>query len=352
LKWKLTLNFFGERAWVSRHVVPIDRDCTPAIEIPLIWKSAMVEMKYDMMLVTGRASRDFAAQVAKKLNTELGKVEIFNFSDGEIFAKYDENIRGRDLFIIQSTIPPADNLMELLILIDAAKRSSAYRITAVIPYFGYARQDRKDQPRVPITAKLAANLLTTAGVDRILTMDLHSPQIQGFFDIPVDHLYSSAVLTEHWRKILKPDSVIVSPDIGGVKLARAYARRLNADFAIIDKRRPKANNVEIMNIIGDIEGRDVLMIDDMIDTAGTLTHAAVALKEAGANTIYAACTHPIFSGDAIEKIMDSPIVKITATDTIPMRASCEKLEVVSVTHVFAEAIARIHKAESISVLFH
>ena len=306
----------------------------------------------EIMLVSGRANHSFSENVAKRLNISLGKVEITNFSDGEIFAKYDENVRGKDLFIVQPTIPPADNLMELLILIDAAKRSSAYRITAVIPYYGYARQDRKDQPRVPITAKLTANLLTNAGVDRILTMDLHSAQIQGFFDIPLDHLYSSAVLTEYWRKELKPGSVIVSPDMGGVKLARAYAKRLDADFAIIDKRRPKANDVEIMNIIGDVDGRDVLMIDDMIDTAGTLTMAATALKAQGAKNIFAACTHPILSGTAIDKIMASPIKKIVATDTIPMRAPCEKIEVVSVAHIFSEAIARIHKAESISVLFH
>ncbi len=306
----------------------------------------------EIMLVSGRANHSFSENVAKRLNISLGKVEITNFSDGEIFAKYDENVRGKDLFIVQPTIPPADNLMELLILIDAAKRSSAYRITAVIPYYGYARQDRKDQPRVPITAKLTANLLTNAGVDRILTMDLHSAQIQGFFDIPLDHLYSSAVLTEYWRKELKPGSVIVSPDMGGVKLARAYAKRLDADFAIIDKRRPKANDVEIMNIIGDVDGRDVLMIDDMIDTAGTLTQAASALKAQGAKNIFAACTHPILSGTAIDKIMASPIKKIVATDTIPMRAPCEKIEVVSVAHIFSEAIARIHKAESISVLFH
>jgi ribose-phosphate pyrophosphokinase len=306
----------------------------------------------EIMLVSGRANHSFSEKVAKRLNIGLGRVEISNFSDGEIFAKYDENVRGKDLFIVQPTIPPADNLMELLILIDAAKRSSAYRITAVVPYYGYARQDRKDQPRVPITAKLTANLLTNAGVDRILTMDLHSAQIQGFFDIPLDHLYSSAVLTEYWRKELKPGSVIVSPDMGGVKLARAYAKRLDADFAIIDKRRPKANDVEIMNIIGDVDGRDVLMIDDMIDTAGTLTMAATALKAQGAKNIFAACTHPILSGTAIDKIMASPIKKIVATDTIPMRAPCEKIEVVSVAHIFAEAIARIHKAESISVLFH
>lgn len=311
----------------------------------------MVETK-EIMVVSGRAHQTFSEKIAGKLGVGLGKVEIVNFSDGEIFAKYDENVRGKDLFIVQPTLPPADNLMELLILIDAAKRSSAYRITAVIPYFGYARQDRKDQPRVPITAKLAANLLTTAGVDRILTMDLHSAQIQGFFDIPLDHLYSSVVLAEYWKKNLKPGSIVVSPDVGGVKLARAYAKRLSADFAIIDKRRPTANNVEIMNIIGDVENKDVLMIDDMIDTAGTLTHAAEALKKAGAREIYAACTHPILSGKAIERLVNSPISKVLATDTIPIRQSCDKIEVVTVSHIFAEAIARIHNAESISVLFN
>ncbi|MBX7151797.1 ribose-phosphate pyrophosphokinase [bacterium] len=304
------------------------------------------------MLVAGRSNRPFAEEVARQMGVSLAEVEIYNFSDGEIFAKYVENIRGKDLFIIQPTFPPADNLMELLILIDAAKRASAYRVTAVIPYFGYARQDRKDQPRVPITAKLTADLISTAGVDRLLTMDLHSAQIQGFFNVPLDHLYSSPVLTEYWKTKLSSGAVVVSPDVGGVKLARAYAKRLNADFAIIDKRRPRANDVEIMNIIGEVEGRDILLIDDMIDTAGTLTQAATALKNNGARHIYAACTHPILSGSAIEKIMASPIEKITVTDTIPLRHTCEKVEVITVTHVFSEAIARIHKAESISVLFN
>ncbi len=312
----------------------------------------MVDPTTSFTVVAGRSNHGFAEAVASHLGTTLAQVEIYNFSDGEIFAKYVENIRGHDLFIIQPTFPPADNLMELLILIDAAKRASAHRITAVIPYFGYARQDRKDQPRVPITAKLTANLLITAGVDRILTMDLHSPQIQGFFDIPLDHLYSSPVLTEHWKKQLTSDAVIVSPDVGGVKLARAYAKRLHADFAIIDKRRPRANSVEVMNIIGDVEGRDVLMIDDMIDTAGTLTQAAQALKDNGARDIYAACTHALLSGKAIERIMESPIKRVTVTDTIPLRHVCEKIEVVTVSHIFADAMQRIHKAESISVLFH
>lgn len=312
----------------------------------------MVEFNNKIMLVAGRSNRPFAEEVARQMGVSLAEVEIYNFSDGEIFAKYVENIRGKDLFIIQPTFPPADNLMELLILIDAAKRASAYRVTAVIPYFGYARQDRKDQPRVPITAKLTADLISTAGVDRLLTMDLHSAQIQGFFNVPLDHLYSSPVLTEYWKTKLSSGAVVVSPDVGGVKLARAYAKRLNADFAIIDKRRPRANDVEIMNIIGEVEGRDILLIDDMIDTAGTLTQAASALKNNGARHIYAACTHPILSGSAIEKIMASPIEKITVTDTIPLRHTCEKVEVITVTHVFSEAIARIHKAESISVLFN
>lgn len=312
----------------------------------------MVEFNNKIMLVAGRSNRPFAEEVARQMGVSLAEVEIYNFSDGEIFAKYVENIRGKDLFIIQPTFPPADNLMELLILIDAAKRASAYRVTAVIPYFGYARQDRKDQPRVPITAKLTADLISTAGVDRLLTMDLHSAQIQGFFNVPLDHLYSSPVLTEYWKTKLSSGAVVVSPDVGGVKLARAYAKRLNADFAIIDKRRPRANDVEIMNIIGEVEGRDILLIDDMIDTAGTLTQAATALKNNGARHIYAACTHPILSGSAIEKIMASPIEKITVTDTIPLRHTCEKVEVITVTHVFSEAIARIHKAESISVLFN
>ncbi len=312
----------------------------------------MVDVMNSMMVVAGRSNHAFAELVVQQMGTSLAETEIYNFSDGEIFAKYVENIRGRDLFIIQSTFPPADHLMELLILIDAAKRASAHRITAVIPYFGYARQDRKDQPRVPVTAKLAANLLVTAGVDRILTMDLHSPQIQGFFDIPVDHLYSSPVLTDFWKGILSENAVVVSPDVGGVKLARAYAKRLHADFAIIDKRRPRANDVEIMNIIGEVDGRDVLMIDDMIDTAGTLTQAASALKKNGAKAIYAACTHPLLSGKAIERIMESAIEKVVVTDTVPLRQTCSKIHVVSVAHLFADAIERIHKAESISVLFH
>lgn len=242
--------------------------------------------------------------------------------------------------------------MELLIMIDAAKRASASRITAVIPYFGYARQDRKDQPRVSITAKLIANLLTTAGADRILTMDLHAPQIQGFFDIPVDHLYSSLVLINHFKQMKIENLVVASPDVGGVKLARSYAKHLETDLVIADKRRPKPNEAEIMNVIGDVSGKNVLLIDDMIDTAGTIVQAANAMRENGALKIYAACTHPILSGNAVERIENSAIEKIIATDTVVTNhAYCSKLETVSVAQLFAEAIKRIYDDSSVSSLF-
>lgn len=316
----------------------------------------MVDPTTSFTVVAGRSNHGFAEAVASHLGTTLAQVEIYNFSDGEIFAKYVENIRGHDLFIIQPTFPPADNLMELLILIDAAKRASAHRITAVIPYFGYARQDRKDQPRVPITAKLTANLLITAGVDRILTMDLHSPQIQGFFDIPLDHLYSSPVLTEHWKKQLTSDAVIVSPDVGGVKLARAYAKRLQADFAIIDKRRPRANSVEVMNIIGDVEGRDVLMIDDMIATAGTVCEAAKIVRERGARSVRAAATHAVLAGPAVERLAAANLNEVAVGDTIPVpseiRAKIPNFRTLSVAELLGEAIARIHKHQSVSSLFN
>ncbi len=242
--------------------------------------------------------------------------------------------------------------MELLIMIDAAKRASASRITAVIPYFGYARQDRKDQPRVSITAKLIANLLTTAGADRILTMDLHAPQIQGFFDIPVDHLYSSLILINHFKQMKIENLVVASPDVGGVKLARSYAKQLETDLVIVDKRRPKPNESEILNIIGDVSGKNVLLVDDMIDTAGTIVNAAQAMKENGALNIYAACTHPILSGNAVERIENSPIEKVIATDTVVTHhPPCSKLEIVSVAQLFAEAIKRIYDDSSVSSLF-
>ncbi|MBA4313572.1 MAG: ribose-phosphate diphosphokinase [Chlorobiaceae bacterium] len=308
----------------------------------------------ELKLFSGRSNPNFAEKVSDVIGIPLGKVEIQNFSDGEIWVKYNENIRGTNVFIIQSTNPPAENLIELLVLIDAAKRASARRITAVIPYFGYARQDRKDQPRVSITAKLIANLVTKAGADRVITMDLHAPQIQGFFDIPVDHLYSSAVYTAFFAKKNIPDLTVVSPDVGGIKMARAFARRLNAELVLIDKRRPKANEVEVMNVIGNVNDRNILIVDDLIDTAGTFCNAVKALRNAGAKKIYGACTHPIFSGGAIERIKASDVEMIYVTDSIPLHnaaAKFDKVEILSVTDLFGEAIKRGFSNQSISSLF-
>jgi ribose-phosphate pyrophosphokinase len=305
----------------------------------------------DLKLFSGRGNRPLAESIAREANIELGHVEIRNFSDGEIWVKYSENIRGDDVFIVQSTQPPAENLLELLILIDAARRSSARRITAVMPYFGYARQDRKDQPRVSITARLVANLLTHAGADRVITMDLHAPQIQGFFDIPLDHLYSSAVFIEHFRNKKVPNLAVASPDVGGLKMARSFAKRLEADLILIDKRRPKANEAEVLNVIGNIEGKNVLIVDDLIDTAGTFVNAVTALKENGANDIYGACTHPILSGKAVERINGSPISSLLVTDSIPERVPSPKIVRRSVAKLFAEAIIRTHEHKSISSLF-
>ncbi|MEK7670160.1 MAG: ribose-phosphate pyrophosphokinase, partial [Bacteroidota bacterium] len=244
----------------------------------------------ELKIFSGRGNRPLAERISKEAGLPLGHLDIQNFSDGEIWVKYSDNIRGDDVFIIQSTQPPADNQMELLILIDAAIRASAKRVTAVIPYFGYARQDRKDQPRVSITAKLVANLIAETGADRVITMDLHAPQIQGFFDIPLDHLYSSAVLVDYFRKKKIPKLAVASPDVGGIKMARSYAKRLEADLILIDKRRPKANEAEVLNIIGNVEGKNILIVDDLIDTAGTFVNAVKALKAGGAKEVYGACT--------------------------------------------------------------
>ncbi len=305
----------------------------------------------ELKIFSGRANRPLAEKICEDAGVPLGKVEIQNFSDGEIWAKYSENIRGDDVYIIQPTHPPAENLMELLILLDAARRASARRVTAVIPYFGYARQDRKDQPRVSITAKLVANLITEAGADRVITMDLHAPQIQGFFDIPVDHLYSSAIFTDYFRKKNIPNLAVASPDVGGIKMARSYGKRLGADLILIDKRRPRANEVEVMNVIGNVEGKNVLIVDDLIDTAGTFVNAVKALKESGAKQIYGACTHPILSGKAIERLTKSDIKSVIVTDSIPKRKDCSKIEYRSASKLFAEAIFRTHDNKSISSLF-
>ncbi len=305
----------------------------------------------ELKVFSGRSNRPLSEKICEDAGVPLGKVEIENFSDGEIWAKYSENIRGDDVYVIQPTHPPADNLMELLILLDAARRASAIRVTAVIPYFGYARQDRKDQPRVSITAKLVANLITRAGADRVITMDLHAPQIQGFFDIPMDHLYSSAIFVDYFRKKKIPNLAVASPDVGGIKMARSYAKRLDADLILIDKRRPKANEVEVMNVIGNVDGKNVLIVDDLIDTAGTFVNAVKALKESGAKEIYGACTHPILSGKAIERITNSEIKSIVVTDSIPVRKECPKIEYRSASRLFAEAIIRTHNNKSISSLF-
>lgn len=305
----------------------------------------------NLKVFSGRNSEYLAKKIAGKHGIKLGKVSIKTFSDGELWVKYEENIRGADLFIIQSTNPPFDNLFELLVMIDAARRASAKRINAVIPYFGYARQDRKDQPRVAITAKLVANLIANAGADRVITMDLHAPQVQGFFDIPVDHLYCSQVFMESFRKMKIPNLAIATPDVGGIKMARAYAKRLHGDLIVIDKRRPKPNVAEVMNIIGDVEGKNVMVVDDLIDTGGTFVNAVEALKMNGAQNVYGACTHPVFSGNAIEKINNSCIKKLYVSDTLPLKEKSPKIEVKSIANLFAEAIVRTNKDQSITSLF-
>jgi ribose-phosphate pyrophosphokinase len=294
-----------------------------------------------------------AQAICDKLRVPLGDVAVTRFEDGEVSVRFNENIRGSDVFIVQATGAPADHLMELLVMLDAAKRASARRVTAVLPYFGYARQDRKDQPRAPITAKLVANLITVAGADRALTMDLHSAQIQGFFDIPFDHLYAAPVLIEYFAAKKIPDLMVVAPDIGSVKMARAYAKRLGVDLALVDKRRPKADAVEVMNIIGEVEGKNIVMFDDVITTARTLTQAALALRANGAKQIYAGITHGVFCPDAFERVGQSPIQELAVTDTLDhthMKLPANVVEL-SVAGLLGEAVQRIHEERSLSSLF-
>ncbi|OQX59429.1 ribose-phosphate diphosphokinase [candidate division KSB1 bacterium] len=306
-------------------------------------------------IFSGSANPTLAAKIAEKLNLKLGSMTIRRFSDGEIWVKYNENIRGADVFIIQSTNSPAENLLELLIMIDAARRASAARITAVIPYFGYARQDRKDQPRVPISAKLIANLITVAGADRVLTMDLHAPQIQGFFDIPFDHLYCSYVFMNYFRKKKIPNLVVMAPDLGGIGMARAYAKRLKAELALAYKRREEQNKVAEMEIMGNVHHKNVLIVDDMIDTGRTLIRAVQRLKEEklGARDIYVACTHALLNDEAVQRIDQAPIKEIVVSDSvlIPPEKQISKLKILSVDSLFAQAINCIHEEKSISVLF-
>ncbi len=306
-----------------------------------------------MMLLSGTANRALAEEVAGELDQPLCKATIRRFADGEIFVKIDENVRGRDVYIIQPTNPPGDNLLELLLLMDAARRASAARITAVIPYFGYARQDRKDQPRVAISAKLMANMVSTAGADRVLAIDFHQHQMQGFFDLPVDHLYAAPVFVNHFRQKDLKDLVVVASDAGGAKMARGFAKRLNATFAIIDKRRTAANVAEVVNVIGDVEGKDVLIPDDMIDTGGTMTEAIVALKRLGARDIYVCATHALLSGPAVERFMNSPVKEIAVTNSIaiPPAKHFEKLKVLSIAGLLAKAVGYTHSDQSVSSLF-
>ncbi len=303
-------------------------------------------------IFAGTASESFAAEVSKYLDAPLSGANISRFSDGEIGCQISESVRGRDVFIVQSTGAPSnDNLMELLVMTDALRRSSARSITAVVPYFGYARQDRKAAPRVPITAKLVANLIQTAGIDRVVTMDLHAGQIQGFFDIPVDNLYGAILFINHIKSKNLEDLVVASPDIGGVARARYFAKRLGVDMAIVDKRREKANESEVMNIIGEVEGKNVVLVDDMIDTAGTIVKGAAALKEQGAKSVIACCTHPVLSGPAYDRLREGELDELVVSDTLPLKEPCEKITVLPAAPLFAEVIRRVYHNESVNSLF-
>jgi ribose-phosphate pyrophosphokinase len=307
----------------------------------------------EMRLLAGSANPPLAERIAAYLGMPLAERELRRFTDGEIFFKVKENVRGLDVFIIQPTHPPADNLMELLIMLDACRRASAQRITAVIPYYGYARQDRKDQPRVPITAKLVANLITHAGANRVLTMDLHSAQIQGFFDIELDHLFAAPVLLEEMRRHPLKDLTVVAPDMGSVKMGRAFAKRLGADLAIVDKRRPRPDAAEVMNIIGQVQDRDVVILDDIVNTASTLTEAARSVREAGARSVRAACSHAVLSGPSLERINESDLTEVLITNSIPYDHgdACPKIRTVDVSGLLGEGIRRIHVKDSLSSLF-
>jgi len=310
-------------------------------------------MKDKLAIFSGSASKKLAEGIAKYLGLSMGDAVVSRFSDGEISVKINENVRGKEVFVVQSIYPPADNLMELFILIDAFKRASAQMVAVVVPYYGYARQDRKDQPRVPITAKLVANLLSTAGADRVITVDLHAGQIQGFFDIPMDNLYAVNIFVDYFLKLKLPDLVVVSPDVGGIKMARAYSKKLSASLAIVDKRRINDKEAEIMNILGEVENKNVVIVDDIISSGGTIVEGARALKDKGVKDIYCAVTHPVLSGPAIDRIDKAPIKELVVTDTIPITDGKRhpKIKVLSVASLLGETIRRIYKGESVSSLF-
>lgn len=305
------------------------------------------------MLLSGTANRPLAGEIAETIGVELGDVTIRRFADGEIFVRINENVRGRDVFVVQPTCAPADTIMELLLLIDAAKRASAARVTTVLPYYGYARQDRKDQPRVAIGAKLLANMIISAGADRVLGVDFHQHQLQGFFDVPVDHLYAAPVLTRYFREKKLQNPVVVAPDVGGAKMARGFAKRLGGTIGIIDKRRPNPNVSEVLSVVGEVEGKDCLIADDMIDTAGTVSEAIAALKERGARKVYCCATHALFSGPAVERLTTSPVTEVVVTNTVPIPAEkrFDRLTVLSVADLIARAISYTHSNESVSSLF-
>ncbi|MEO5903176.1 MAG: ribose-phosphate pyrophosphokinase [Gemmatimonadaceae bacterium] len=308
---------------------------------------------HGLKLLVGSGNPALSKEIASSLGVDQAKATISRFADGEIFVRIDENVRGNDVFILQPTNPPAENIMELLLLIDAAKRASAARITCVMPYYGYSRQDRKDQPRVAIGAKLVANMIVTAGAHRVLGLDFHQHQLQGFFDVPVDHLYAAPVFVSHYRKKQLHDLVVVAPDVGSAKMARGFAKRLNGTLAIIDKRRPKPNQSEVVNVVGEVEGKDCLLTDDMIDTAGTVSEAARALKDLGANDVYVCATHALLSGPAVKRLSEAPIKEVTVTDTvfIPDEKRFPQLNVLSVGDLLAKAIRYIHSEQSVSSLF-
>ena len=303
------------------------------------------------MIFSGRETLYLAEKIAKSYGSPLGKVVVTDYSDGEFQPSFEENIRGRDVFIVQSTFPPAENLLELLMLIDAARRASAKRIVAVIPYFGFARQDRKDKPRVSIASKLIANLLTAAGVQRIITIDLHADQIQGFFDVPVDHVFASTIFVPYLKSMDLPNLIMASPDTGGTRRAAAYAKFLNTGFVICYKQRSKPNQIGNMELVGDVSGKDVVLIDDIIDTAGSITKAGNLIMERGASSVRAFCTHPVFSGEAYERIADSSFEEVIVTDTIPIKPGCDKIKVLSTADLFSEVISRALKTKSISSLY-
>ncbi|HET9064879.1 MAG TPA: ribose-phosphate pyrophosphokinase [Gemmatimonadales bacterium] len=314
-------------------------------ELPLVPKP--------LLLLSGTANRPLAEEIALQLESELCRVTSRRFADGELFVKIDENVRGRDVYIIQPTNPPAENLIELLLLMDAARRASAARITAVIPYFGYARQDRKDQPRVAISAKLMANMVSTAGADRVLAMDFHQHQLQGFFDLPVDHLYAAPIFVQHYRQKQLDDVVVVAPDVGSAKMARGFAKRLNGSLAIIDKRRSGPNKAEALHVVGDVAGKNCIIPDDMIDTGGTMAEAVHALKRLGANDIYICATHALLSGPAVERLASAPVTEVAVTNTInlPPERHFPALKVLSIAGLLAKAIGYTHSDQSVSALF-